>query len=174
LREGLNASGRNAVLVAPTLGIHSQAGWLVRPGGLDAYLERVLGALRQSTAFRGASAPPALANLILACHSGGGHPMRTLATGADRAATLIRECWGFDCLYNTGDERMWAAWAAARPAARLYVYYLGTTATKSQNLAKLSVSNIMVARSRARDHNSVPITHWRERIEGTPFLQRRS
>ncbi len=46
LREGLNASGRDAVLIAPTLGPHSQAGWLVRPGGLDAYLTRVLGELR--------------------------------------------------------------------------------------------------------------------------------
>ena len=26
--------------------------------------------------------------------------MRLLATGSDRSAANIRECWGFDCLYN--------------------------------------------------------------------------
>ncbi len=99
--------------------------------------------------------------------------MRQLASGSDRAATLIRECWGFDCLYNTGDERSWAAWATSRPAGRLFIYYLGTTEPKSRALARLGIPNIQVARSRASDHNSVPIAHWRERIEGTPFLQPR-
>ena len=37
LREGVNASGRNVVLVAPTLGSRSEAGSLLKPGGLDSF-----------------------------------------------------------------------------------------------------------------------------------------
>ena len=46
LREGVNASARNVVLVAPTLGSRSEAGSLLKPGGLDAYIVQVLAALR--------------------------------------------------------------------------------------------------------------------------------
>lgn len=170
LREGVSASGRNVLLAAPTLGPHSQAGRLIRPGGFDRYLEQVRGALPHLAAYRGAPAPPALGGVILACHSGGGYPMRQLATGSDRSASLIRECWGFDCLYNRGDEELWAKWARGRPSAKLFVYYLGSTAPKSRALARLAVPNIFVARSRAPNHNMVPITHWRERIENAAFL----
>jgi hypothetical protein len=46
LRERINSSGRNLVLVAPTLGTRSEAGWLVHSGGPEAYLDRVIDAVR--------------------------------------------------------------------------------------------------------------------------------
>src|SRR5439155_860963 len=71
-REGVNASGRNVIFVAPTLGSRSEAGDLLKPGGLDTYLAKVLGLL-------GKGVPSGLGNLILACHRGGGKPMRALS-----------------------------------------------------------------------------------------------
>ncbi len=72
LREGVNASGRNVILVAPTLGSRSEAERLLKPGGFDAYIEQVLAALRAYGPYSQVKSPPALGNLILACHSGGG------------------------------------------------------------------------------------------------------
>jgi hypothetical protein len=174
LREELLKSGRNVVLVAPTLGPRSQTGRLVHSGGLDAFLAQALAALR-THAPQSVGGAPQLGNLILACHSGGGYPMRRLALGGDAAAGAIRECWGFDCTYNTGDDTLWAQWAKQRPQARLFIYYVlgGKTAPRAESLRNKNVSNVTVLPSKPPvkyKHNWVPITHWRERIEGTPFL----
>jgi hypothetical protein len=91
LRERLNDSGKNVVLVAPTLGDRSQSGRLTKPGGLDAYIARVLSA---PAAYAGGSKQPRLGKLILACHSGGGWPVRRLALSNNRTAQHIQECWG--------------------------------------------------------------------------------
>ena len=172
LREGVNDSGKNVVLVAPTLGPRSQTGWLTQAGGLDRFLDQVLRAL----AFHGpfAGAPPRLGRLILACHSGGGWPMRQLALSDQRGAAAIRECWGFDCTYNRGDDTQWARWASARPAARLYIYYISNSPTQplAAKLKALARPNIAVLPAATRIHDRVPITHWRERLDGAAFLAR--
>ncbi len=166
LREGLAQSQRNVILVAPTLGPRSQTqtGWLTKPGGFDKYLEQVLASLAAYGPYRKQGAP-ALGNIILACHSGGGLPMRNLALGKNLCAPKIKECWGFDCLYFNGDETLWPQWAKARPQARLYVHYQGSTSKRSQALKQKRVPNIFVAPSPAKGHNWVPIHHWRERLE---------
>lgn len=169
-REGLNAARKNAVLVAPTLGPHSQSGRLTRPGGLDGYLEQVVAALVRFGPFRG-SPPPAIRHLVLACHSGGGWPMRQLALGGDRGARNVRECWGFDCLYNRGDETEWARWARAHPGARLYVHYgNGNTARRSELLRGQGVPNVVVEGSLKLAHGLVPKAHWQERLRTAAFL----
>jgi hypothetical protein len=167
-REGVNDSGRNIVLVAPTLGARSEAGSLIKAGGLDKILAQVLGVLGQGV-------PPALGNLILACHSGGGLPMRRIAGGNDKALTNLRECWGFDCTYNGGDDSFWANWAKARPSARCYIYYIkgSPTAKLAESLRSKRVVNAIVLPSRDGRHNYVPITHWKERLHGAPFLRTR-
>jgi hypothetical protein len=98
--------------------------------------------------------------------------MRRLATGNDRYAALIRECWGFDCTYNTGDDTLWAQWARSHPQSRLYIYYLANTRTErlSLSLKRKNVPNVFVKASSANGHNLVPIAHWRERIQSAPFL----
>ncbi len=171
-REGVNASARNVVLVAPTLGSHSEAGSLLRPGGLDAYFEQVLAALRAYGPQSRTGAPSTLGNLILACHSGGGWPMRQLAGGQDRVLARIRECWGFDCTYNRGDDAFWAGWARARRNAKVYIYYIAgsPTAPLAVSLRNMRVSNAIVQPSRDKRHNYVPMAHWQERLQGTSFL----
>jgi hypothetical protein len=184
LREGTNAGRRNVILVAPTLGSRSAAGRLIRPGGLDAYLDQVLAALRAYSPHSRRGMTPSLGNLILACHSGGGKPMRQLVGGWDRALTRLRECWGFDCTYNTasgffkeGDDAFWANWARKRPDAKVYIYYIpksiypeSGTAALAERLWDMHVPNAIVKQSRDGRHNYVPIANWRERLQGASFL----
>jgi hypothetical protein len=171
LREGLNDARKNVVLVAPTLGPRSQAGWLVGANGLDRYLAQVLSALRVYGPFQGVAAL-SVGHIILACHSGGGGPMRRLALNKELSAIKIRECWGFDCLYNGGDPDLWETWAAQHPQSRLFVYYLRSTERLSQKLEAKQLPNVVIERSqRSRGHNWVPLSHWRERIEGASFLR---
>jgi peptidoglycan hydrolase-like protein with peptidoglycan-binding domain len=171
LRDRLNDAGKNVVLVAPTLGDRSQSGNLVRPGGLDDYIAKVLAALG---AHGGGTKQPRLGKLILACHSGGGWPMRQLALSNNRTTQNIQECWGFDCTYNRGDDTEWARWGRANPQKKLFIYYLANTRTAvlSEKLKRLNVPNVSVLPSPARAHNWVPIQHWRGRIEAAPLQVR--
>jgi hypothetical protein len=171
LREKLNAAGRRAILVAPTLGARSEAGALLIRGGLDAYLAKVLAAVGASGPS-GQGAAPSLRHLVLACHSGGGLPMRKLAGGTDNALLKLRECWGFDCTYNGGDDTFWAGWARKTPSARCYFYYIkgSQTAPLSESLRAMRVANAVVQPAKEGRHNYVPITHWLERIQGAAFL----
>ncbi len=171
-REELNGSHKNIVLVTPTLGKNSEAGWLVAPGGLDRFLNAAIAALRTYGPYRGQ--PAMVGNIILACHSGGGLPMRALALSNQRYSPLIRECWGFDCMYNRGDASLWGDWARQNPNARLYNYYrLGTgTAQQSEILQQQNLPNVSVVPLRPQQisHDRVPITYWSTRIEEASFL----
>ncbi len=171
-REGVNASQRNVILVAPSLGSRSEAGRLLRPGGLDAYLEQVLAALHAYGPHRHRGTTPDLGNLILVCHSGAGWPMRQLAGGRERALARVRECWGFDCTYNRGDDAFWAGWARTRSHATVYIYYVvaSPTARLAASLRNMRVPNAIVQPSRDGRHNYVPIAHWVERLQGASFL----
>ena len=172
-REKLNAARRNAILLAPTLGARSEAGNLLKPGGLDDYLAKALAAVRAYGPGARSGPPPQLRNLIFACHSGGGLPMRRLATGTDKALANLRECWGFDCTYNHGDDTFWAGWARKTPNAKCYFYYIpgSATAPLSESLQKMRVANAVVTPSKEGRHNYVPNTYWQERIQGASFLQ---
>jgi hypothetical protein len=173
LREPTNDSRRNIVLAAPTLGPLSEAGWLTKPGGLDRYIDQILRALSAYGPYRGTGAKPVVKSVILSCHSGGGVPMRLLALSNDRSAALIRECWGFDCLYNKADKD-WVPWAQSHPAIKLFVHYLGSTTPNSTMLqreaTRLGLGNVSVTPSTATFHGGVPIAHWRQRLETASFL----
>ncbi len=101
--------------------------------------------------------------------------MRALANGSDKALANLRECWGFDSTYNTGDDVFWANGARSRPTARCYFYYVknSPTARLSEALRDKRVPNAIVLPSRNNRHNYVPITHWRERLQGADFLRAR-
>ena len=173
LREGVSESQKNVILAAPTLGPRSQAGRLLGTGGFDGYLAEIIRALIAHGPYSGSRQPPTPGNIVLACHSGGGRPMRQIAVSEQRAAARVRECWGFDCLYNADDAALWARWARSRPDARLFLYYLSSTAELSKQLQAQRIPNVLVERSIARGHNWVPITHWRNRIQTAPFLRAR-
>lgn len=178
-REGVTASNKNVILVAPTLGPRSQAGRLVKPGGFDAYLDQIMAALNAYGSHQYLKQPPSIKNIILACHSGGGYPMRQIALSKAVYAPRIKECWGFDCTYNTGDDTQWARWAKSNPFSRLFIYSIANSptarlATSLQTQARQQkLSNVLVSKSSTGNHNKVPIAYWESRIKAAPFLQNR-
>src|SRR5262249_14357864 len=160
-----------------TLALLSEPGDLVRSDGLDNYLKKVLAALRAYGPYKGQS--PAIGNLILAAHSGGGMYMRMLATSSNTTAGKIRECWGFDSLYNSSDVRPWRVWARGNPQTRqLYSYYRhGLPKTNSESLQRDLVTgrtnkllNIHPVQSREKDHYKLVLLHFGERLADSAFL----
>ena len=81
---------------------------------------------------------------------------------------------GFDCLYFTGDETLWPKWAEARPDVKLFVYFQGSTRSRSEKLRKQKVANISVEPSKAKGHNFVLMHHLRERLDTAPLQLRGS
>lgn len=176
LREGVNSSGRNVILVVPALGPISQAGSLAKSGEFDSFLRQVLAAVQK---HGGLVSPPSLltlGHLIIACHSGGGAPVRKIVGGSDEGLTNLRECWGYDSLYHDADVPFWSAWARAKRNDKLLLYYLptGTPARRCKELAKLKLPNLIAQKSSAPDHMPVPITHWPSNLKGANFLAMRS
>lgn len=163
-REPINETAKNVVLIAPTLGPRSQAPALVKPGGFDLWLSNVIASIGVHGPFNGTV--PTLRHLILACHSGGGQPMRQIALGTSRYASNLRECWGFDCMYSKSDTTEWPAWSRSNPDKRLYVYFATRRpAENSKLIGDAGLPNVIVRKASTKDHDSVPITHWKERIE---------
>ncbi len=191
-REGVNESGKNVILVVPTLGPKSQAGRLERPGGFDAYLNEVIAALVEYGPYKGTGQPPPIGNIVIACHSGGGRPMLQIALNNDSYTAKVKECWGFDCLYSGRNRENgqkyftqpqdWMRWAKSNKDKRLFVYYSDSTAQESQYLERNSkiLGNVFVQESWAQasdfrgkqisPHGMIPMTHWRERLQQARFL----
>jgi hypothetical protein len=177
LREEVNDSGKNIILVAPTLGERSEAGSLVKPGGLDNFLNQVMAALRTYGPYKNAKHPPTLGHIILACHSGGGSPMLKIASSGNRAVANVQEYWGFDSMY--GGKNEWIKWAKSQSnkAKWLFIYYKNSTKNESRSLEieaiKQRLFNVLVNESVACTHCLTPITHFRDRLQKATFLSDR-
>jgi len=161
LREKINSGGRNLVLVAPTLGARSEAGWLMAAGGPDTYLDHVVNAIRAHAAVTAQSEETVqtddgfagqhfVDNLILGAHSGGGTRMTSFAKHLGRYADKPREVWGFDCTYETADVLDLVNLARARADVFLHYHYIGGTATDKvanllrQHAAEAQLRNVCV------------------------------
>lgn len=164
MREAVLQSGRNCILVAPTLGSKSQAGSLLRPGGFDQFINLIM---QKLVAEGVVHSQTTIHNIVLACHSGGGSPMLRIASLDDQASQRITACWGYDCSYNSGSGERWAQWAASRPAARIFFYYRPRTGTAAQaeKLACLAqtAQNVYVFPSKM-GHNELVLPYWKERL----------
>jgi hypothetical protein len=155
---------KNLLFVAPSLGPSAQAGTLVDKG-IDWYLGEVLKGSQQYGVHRGQTTSAKLKNLVLACHSGGGRAMLALAqsmsANSSPAAGTLRECWGFDCLYDafpvidieslnpktkakwtrtdfapSGCEQEWRNFARSRTSTRIFMHWFERK-TRNKNLDKL-------------------------------------
>ncbi|MGC2658574.1 MAG: hypothetical protein WA324_11510 [Bryobacteraceae bacterium] len=170
-RQFVNGGNKNVVLAAPSLGPSSQAGALMNRGGLAWYLDQVLAALpAYSSTFK---STPVLGDLVIACHSGGGHPMRTIATTTQQYTDNIVELWGFDCLYDDVDPTAWTNWAKGNGQKRLIVRYgSGGTDGHSLSLQKMAakLSNVDVQGSTGTEHNKVPVTYWQRFMRQAIFF----
>jgi len=167
-RELLNSSGKQLVLVAPTLGPFSQSGTLTTDKGFTSFMNQVIASLaKYSVAFNGKPAP-VIKNIMLAAHSGGGIRMREIArlAGKNTYANLITECWGFDCTYNSDDPAEWNVWATANPDKTLYLYSRkGTDTSIIADRIKV-FPNVHPLPAATTDHNQVPMIHMQERLTG--------
>jgi hypothetical protein len=144
LREEVNKSGKNVILVVPALGPFAEAGKLEDDGGIQAFLGRIVDGLFRSGPHAGRAKRPTIRHLILAAHSGGGAPLRRIAQvlGDDAAfKDKVKECWGFDSIYGVKarDAQFWAAWAERHPRARVSMFYLFTERAVGKN-PKLPIS----------------------------------
>ena len=170
LREEVNASGKNCILVAPSLGNSPNAyknALSSKQGGLDQYLQQVRTAINSYIIPDFGGRMIDIDNVIIAAHSAGGSQMRKIVTSANPVyGNRVTECWGFDSLY--GGEAIWCRWAKQNPSKKLILFYLGSTQAHCrllQNLAsKNGVNNIYMKRSTAANHYLVPKEHVKQRI----------
>jgi arylsulfatase A-like enzyme len=130
-REEVNKSGKNVVFVVPALGPSSECGKLAAPGGPQEFLGRILDGLWRNGPHAGQAERPRIRHLILAAHSGGGVPLRQMATilGDDpEYMDKLTACWGFDSIYGVKDKDadFWADWAQAHPGTRVTMFYIFT------------------------------------------------
>jgi hypothetical protein len=128
LREEVNTSGKNVILVVPPLGPSSEAGTLADVGGPQTFIAQVLDGLGKHGGF---AERPTVRHLILAAHSGGGVPLRRVAQilGDDPAyKDKLKACWGFDSIYGVRDKDadFWADWAGGHPGTKVTMFYLFT------------------------------------------------
>jgi murein endopeptidase len=170
LREAVNKSQRNLIMVAPTLGPKNEPGNLVNALGFDRLLDQVMAVLGQYGPYANTSKAPSVGSLILACHSGSGWVMRKIAKGGARYAAQIRECWAFDP-YGMGEAGGWADWARADPQRKLYIYYRpGSPGHQlSRNLTGRSTANVLTLNSSV-GHDDIPAHYLKDRVEEAPFL----
>ncbi|MDQ3331155.1 MAG: hypothetical protein M3552_10955, partial [Planctomycetota bacterium] len=128
----------DVVLIAPWLGYKYVGGGslglgdLGKGNGCQKYLDEVLKALsrfRRDHAAKaagnvpGTGEPPALAieSLAVAGHSAGGAMMRDAVAALGDQRSSLKECWGFDCLYDD----LWPGWvtSSALSDVKLYMYF---------------------------------------------------
>jgi hypothetical protein len=158
VREQLNDSGKNLVLVAPSLGLKSEAGVLVKTG-VNWYLGEVLDRLvKNAPAELKIGDTTAVVDVFVMAHSGGGVPMLDLAQAipSNGAGNLIRQFWGFDCLYAPAGhharayndnsvldpfdpEAKWAFWAFSQQGIPFFMHYAtDEPSVRALNLKKMA------------------------------------
>lgn len=172
LREQVNASSKNIILVAPTLGPRSEWGALADPVFFDQYLDKIVEALRANYSAR----ITGIGQIILAAHSGGGKLMlKLLSNTTSLYMNGVRECWGFDSLYwlKLPGGTSWEAWLKANPEKKFYNYVSdGTTTSNGNALQKAGLGNFLNILDR-KTHDTVPKRRLAERINHCCFLKNR-
>lgn len=186
LREELNLSGKNVILVVPSLGDFSTAGALTAPGGFDALIAGALQVIRDEAHLT--ITPSLVRHIVLAGHSGGGSPMRDIVALKDHAVRRIRRVWGFDTLNSDRDPKAWLEWAKAEPdpaRRRVFQYYADTWADKkktvkvstwrrAEELAKLAdaegLKNVHAKKAAGRNHCELPLLFLKDRLQASTFF----
>lgn len=141
LREMVNDSGKNVVLVAPRVVVPDKTGSKLGMDGNE-FLTKVqeLIAERLQTDPFSWTGPVQIRNIVLAAHSGGGTTMLRLAQTA--TVGKVCECWGFDSFYY-GNPQEWVDWAA--PGGRFFLFWhdeenTGDNVRKFQKLLSLKAN----------------------------------
>jgi hypothetical protein len=164
LREDLNASEANAILIAPTLSAifgsnsPSRYGNLNEDGKFDFLINEVL------TWLRGSKALPADAQagkIILSGHSAGGAPMMKILSASNVLEANIAECWGFECLYFGTDT--WNTWLSANPNKQFRHFRQPSEQRRPTNRLKGYKNFIDIPNG--SNHCSLLKENWRQAID---------
>ena|GEM_PF-2177459 len=163
LREELAASGKQAVLIAPTLApflARSSAGYgnLNQSGKFDQLITETISHLEAKGILpAGAKAQ----NIILSGHSGGGLPMLELLSAKNNLRENIKECWGFECLYFGTDG--WARWLKSDP--QHYFIHFRQPSYKKEQTAILNKYQNFKDVPTAKGHCGIIKEKWQEAIQ---------
>jgi hypothetical protein len=183
LRDWVNASNKNVVLVVPRLGAFDKNYSKLGMEG-DDFLKNLLAYIadRVKTDPFSWAGGMAIRNIILAAHSGGGTTMVRLA----QTVTLgkVRECWGLDSFYYLEMSQTLKDWAAT--GGKFFLFWTDMGGTKDnvvefqKQLAKkenaIAASNIFIKKASEKsmvfsattsDHCAVPQTFWPDLINRT-------
>jgi hypothetical protein len=142
LREFILKTGKNFLLVAPTLsdraggGGGQPAGVLWEQTDARAYLQQALNGANKHLGVKGTK----LGNIVLAAHSGGGHIQARMAGDfAGDPFHRMNEVWCFDSTYWGGTPLQKWAENGHHGNAKLFVYsFGGGTANAARALLRLS------------------------------------
>jgi hypothetical protein len=177
-RHYLRDTKKNAILVAPSLGETSEGPRLEKKGGGDTYLDEVMEGLDAEGPLQDMG--PKVGNIIVAAHSGGGIRMLNLVTtGFQKYAGNVRECWGYDCTYNSGVGQGFFNWASTHDDTKLFIYYRAGAGTEAEAIIldklarKAWQANIHVTSSSTTDHYRVPVRYFQDRLKETGVFQSR-
>jgi hypothetical protein len=108
LREFINATGKQAVLIAPTMGaapgssINTGMGIFANPGAVDGFLAEVVKCIAKYVPqYADSKRRPEIGNIVLAGHSGAGG---ILSQQIRTMRSPVCEVWGFDTMYEQGSR----------------------------------------------------------------------
>jgi hypothetical protein len=180
---GIEASMKNVVLAAPSLGGNPEFGSQLSKSasakgnlGFPDYIDQVLQGVAElgpqvtsgrapgtsslpppvSSANAPTPAPPNLGNLILVGHSAGGSPLVNIANLSHGYANNLKECWCFDGWYY--GSQPWLTWLNANTAKQLRGYYIATAKTQAtiDALVKSGLANVSLQPDPAPNHDTEP------------------
>lgn len=169
LREDLAASGRNALLIAPTFTNKLNRGSSTF-GNLDANKKFDFLLAECLTHLKNGGQIPKdseIGNIVLAGHSAGGLPMQEILWAINSAGQNIVECWGFECLYFGTD--IWRAWLNFN-ATKNFIHYRRKNPFADQT-ARLKKHGNFQDVNDGRGHCSLVKEKWRASIESCRWLK---
>jgi hypothetical protein len=189
LREWVNDGKKNVVLVVPRLFERDKTGSKLGMKGDDflTKVQAVVGERVKTDPFNWAGGVK-VRNVILAAHSGGGLTMLRLAQTV--TVGKVRECWGFDSMYQLPQE--WVNWAAT--GGKFYQFWTSEGGINSDHYGNnvdklnkilsdtkdptsvLAVPNVVVEYApkpktfskSTTEHCEVPRTYWAELMGRLP------
>jgi len=169
LREELAASGRKALLIAPTFTnkLNREAatyGNLNANNKFDFLINECFSRLKKDNLISNSAKPQ---NIILAGHSGGGLPMQAILWAKNSLGQNIVECWGFESLYFGTD--IWWSWLNFKPDNN-FIHYRRQSQFVNQTELLRKHYNFQDVKD-GKGHCSLVKEKWKNSIENCRWLQ---
>jgi len=165
IRDIVEASGKDLVLIAPHLGyvdpsfngrdaFRKHSADFGAGSTCESYLDEVLDAIAPALPRKPSSntedtdsAFLDIENLYIGCHSGGGIAMKTIVGGnaLGKYKSKLQQCWGFDCIYGLNG---WEGAVRNRTDVKFYLYF-GRGTSRDAGGTPVEFWNVVYGRKRA-------------------------